>query len=81
MRRTTQRPPATQPPTVDHRAVRKIMVAVREAFRHHREARRERQLYSFYVEHSLHDQADSSRRLTLGLLRDARQHWRTALGL
>jgi len=55
------------------------MYSVREAFRLRRLARGQRYLQAFYVEHSLFEEAVSSRRLMLELLRGARVHWRRTL--
>ncbi|HEX5050247.1 MAG TPA: hypothetical protein VFZ65_00615 [Planctomycetota bacterium] len=55
------------------------MSDVREAFRLRRMARTQRHLYGFYIEHNLLDEAQSSRRLVLELLRAARMHWRRTL--
>jgi len=45
----------------------------------HREARAKRKLWQFYVEHSLFEEATNTRTLVLQHLREAREHWRSAL--
>lgn len=67
------------PPT--DRNLRQQMTNVREAFRMRRLARAQRNLYDFYDEHSMFDEAGRSRRLMMHLLRTARTHWRCTLGL
>ena len=57
------------------------MAAVREAFRRRRLAHEQRRLYDFYVEHSLLDQASSTRASMLDHLRAASGLWRTTLGM
>ena len=55
------------------------LMSVRGAFKMHREARAKRKLWQFYVEHSLFEEATNTRTLVLQHLREAREHWRSAL--
>lgn len=61
--------------------VARRMRCVREAFRCHRVAQAHRDLWRFYREHTLFEQAHESRLVTMRYLRSARRHWRVTLGL
>ena len=56
------------------------MDSVRRVFHYHRRARRHRQLWLWYVEHNLFEQASDERSLMIEQLRCARDQWRLALG-
>ena len=55
------------------------MATVREAFRLSRQAKNQRRLWVFCMEHNLFDQARDARVLMLDLLRSACQQWRLTL--
>ncbi len=55
------------------------MATVREAFRLSRQAKAQRRVWAFYMEHHLMEQAREARVLMLLLLRSAGQQWRLTL--
>lgn len=63
-------------PMASHR-----MTSVREAFRLRRLAHTQRRLWTFYLEHSLFDEAHRARSAVLENLRKACSQWRFLLGM
>jgi len=61
-------------------SVARRMATVREAFRQHRLAHEQRQLWSYYLEHNLFDQARDCRLVMIAHLRSACLQWRLTLG-
>ena len=71
----------TRSPSPRSPAHRVRMEAVRCAFRSRRLAHEQNQLFGFYIEHNLLDEATRCRQQVLEHLRFARRQWQTALGL
>lgn len=57
------------------------MASLREAFRLRRLARAHRDLWLFYLEHNMLEQARDSRLVLIDHLRSARHQWRLTLGM